>query len=220
MPRGFFSHTWALFLVSLLFPCSGLFLRLYYRLGFQTLLLGGGIASFIFLVTNLAGIGAGVFSGILFLFPWWLFQAYQSSLPKPDSISQTWKLIWAHAHDIRLIGLMFGLAAFTDIWIIIQNPDYQLNVFCSRPSGLIGILSKVQSPLFHIAIGYGFVRLLKWSLFVYLTYAGYGLLNATINWVCEGYGRIRTVFIVSLLIFTVYIFIRRNRFGTEPTPIP
>lgn len=215
MPRGFFSHTWAIFLLSLLLPCSGLFLRHHHRLGVQTLLLGGGIASFIFLVTNLAGLGAGVFSGILFLFPWWLFQAYQSSLSQPGSISQTGRLVWTHAHDIRLIGLMFGLAAFTDMWIIIQNPDYQLNVFCSRPSGLLGILSKIQSPLFHIAIGYGFVRLLKWSLFVYLTYAGYGLLNATVNWVCEGYGRIRTVFIVSLLIFTVYILIRRNRFGTD-----
>lgn len=213
MPRGFFSHTWALFLVSLLFPCSGLFLRRRHRLGILTLLLGAGIASLIGLVTTLGGLGAGVFFGILLLFPWWLFQAYQSSLSEPGTIAQTFRLIWTHAHDIRLIGLMFGLAAITDIWIIIQNPDYQLNVFCSRPSGLLGILSKVQSPLFHIAIGYGFVRLLKWSFFIYLTYAGYGLLNATVNWVCMGYGRIRTVFIVSLIVFTIYIILRRNRFG-------
>ncbi|MDR4492988.1 MAG: hypothetical protein AB7P17_02170 [Nitrospirales bacterium] len=214
MPGGLFSHTCARFLVSLLLPCSGLFLRHYYRLGAQTLLLGIGITAFTALVTNLAGIGAGVFSGILLLFPWWMFQAFQSSLAQPGSLARTLRLIWTHAHDIRLIGLMFGMAAFTDIWIIIQNPDYQLNVFCSRPTGMLGILSKVQSPLFHLAIGYGFFRLLQWSLFVYLTYAGYGLLNATVNWACEGYGRIRTVFIVSLLIFTVYILIRRNRFGT------
>lgn len=215
MPWGIVSHTWALFLLSLALPCSGLFLRYYYRLGGQTLLLGVCVTFVTFLIADLAGLGAGIFSAILLLFPWWLFQAYQSSRSHPTSLAKTLRLILTHAHDIRMIGWLFGIAALTDIWIIIQNPDYQLNVFCSRPSGVLGMLSKAQSPLFHIAIGYGFVRLLKWSLFVYLTYAGYGLLNATVNWVCEGYGRIRTVFIVSLLIFTAYILIRRNRFGSE-----
>lgn len=99
-----------------------------------------------------------------------------------------------------MIGLLFGIAAATDIWIIFQNPDYRLNVFCSRPTGCSIFSRKSNRPCFIIAIGYGFFRLLKWSLFAYLTYAGDGLLNAMINWIRQGYGRIRSVFSVSLLI--------------------
>lgn len=57
------------------------------------------------------------------------------------------------------------------------------------------------------------MQLFKWSLVVYLAYAGYGLLNATVNWICEGYGRIRTVFFVTLLLFTAYILLRKRCFG-------
>ncbi len=215
MTRGLPSQQLAYFLESLVIPCFGLFLRNHYSLGIHTLLLGGGLTVVTYLVRHFAGNGAGVFSGMLLLFPWWMFQAYQSSLSQPISLSQTWKSIWHYAHDIRFIGLLFWVAAFTDIWIIVKNPDYQLHVFCTRPEHWWGILAKIQSPLFHLAIGYGFIRLLKWGLWVYLIYAGYGLLNATVNWVCEGYGRIRTVFFVSLLIFTAYILFRRACFGPD-----
>jgi hypothetical protein len=68
----------------------------------------------------------------------------------------------------------------------------------------------VQSPVLHIAIGYGFLTLRRWALFVFLAYAGFGILNATSNFVCFGFGRIRTVFFISLLAFTAYVIWRRD----------
>lgn len=216
MPRESPSHHWALFAVSLFVPCLGLLVRKYFRLSMNTLLLGAGLGLMTFFLSRVGGPGAGVFFGILLIFPWWVFQAFQSALPHPTTLSRTWEAVWTRAHDIRFIGILFLVAAVTDLYIIIKNPEYQLNVFCSRPTGVAGTLAKLQSPMFHVAIGYGFVRLLRWSLFVYLLYAGYGLLNATVNFACEGYGRIRTVFFVSLLIFTVYILFRRKCFGGFP----
>ena len=73
-------------------------------------------------------------------------------------------------------------------------------------------MAKLQSPTFHLGIGYGFVRQRRWGFFVYLLYAGYGLLNASVNYACEGFGRIRTVFFITLLLFTVYVVTRRHCF--------
>ena len=220
MPGEFSPQRRAWLLVSLVIPCFGLCVRKYYRLGIVTLLIGAGLTLFTYLVGHFWGLGAGIFSGMLLLFPWWMFQAYQCSLVHPISLSHTWTLVWTYGHDIRFIGLLFGVAAFTDIAIIVKNPDYQLHVFCSRPEDLLGVLAKLQSPLFHFAIGYGFIRLLKWGLFIYLVYSGYGLLNATVNWICDGYGRIRTVFFVSLLVFTAYILFRRHCFDSDKPPLP
>ena len=153
-----------------------------------------------------------MFFWMLVFLPWWVFQSFEASLPTPQGIIPTWKLIWERGHDIRYLGGLFLFAAVTDLYIIIANPEYHLHVFCTRPTGVLGTLVKLQSPFFHVLIGYGFLQLLRWSFFVYLVYAGYGLANALVNFGCEGYGRIRTVFFVTLLAFSLYIFFRRHCF--------
>lgn len=107
------------------------------------------------------------------------------------------------------------LTALTDFYIIVANPAYALTVFCAKPTGLLGILTKVQSPTLHLVIGYGFLRLRRWSLLVYLAYAAFGLLNATANFACFGYGRVRAVFLFSLVVFTLYVFWRRDCFRMD-----
>ena len=124
-------------------------------------------------------------------------------------------VVFERAHDIRFLGWLFLLTALMDFYIIVVNPAYTLTVFCSKPSGPLGILLKAQSPTLHVLIGYGFIRLRRWSLLVYLAYAVFGLLNAGANFACFGYGRVRTAFLISLIGFTAYVWWRRTVFDAS-----
>jgi hypothetical protein len=177
-------------------------------------------------VAHAAGIGAAIFFIMLVVLPWWVIQAYDAFLwggrPVPLAgtaarLQRTWAIIWLRAHDIRYLGALFLLTAFTDFYIIVANPEYALTIFCQKPGGALGVLAKAQSPTLHTLIGYGFLRLRRWALFLYVAYAGFGLLNATVNYACFGYGRVRTVFLLSLLVFTGYVVWRRDRFQPSST---
>lgn len=152
--------------------------------------------------------------------PWWAFQSYDAWLaPTPINswdFTETWRHVWAQAHDIRYLGLLFLLTAATDFYIIVANPSYALTLFCAKPTGLWGVLAKAQSPTLHILIGYGFLRLRRWGLLLYAVYATFGLLNASANFACFGYGRVRTVFLVTLAAFTAYVFWRSPCFASRP----
>ena len=199
-------------LLSSFIPGLGLWLRGYPSQGLYTFALGGilGIACWGFFVW--LGPGGGIFTGILVLLPWWVFQVFHSARPIPAGMKEAWAVIWEKGHDIQYLGGLFFLAAIMDGYIILANPQYSLHVFCTRPTGALGTLAKIQSPLFHVAIGYGFLGRRRWALLIYLLYAGYGLMNATVNFACEGYGRIRTVFFFTLLAFTMYVLFRRGCF--------
>ena len=158
------------------------------------------------------GLGSQIFFAMLIILPWWCNQAYAAYLPHPSSQFRAFRTAWERAHDIRYLGGLFLVTAITDLYIILVNPDYQLSVFCEKPSGVPGFFAKAQSPALHVAIGYGFLKLRRWSFFVYLVYAGFGLLNATTNFACFGFGRIRTVFFISLVAFTAYVIWRRHCF--------
>lgn len=161
------------------------------------------------------GIGAAIFFLMLLVLPWWAVQTYDAWLPATPAsagMGTTLKIVWARAHDIRYLGALFILTAFTDLYIIVANPEYALTIFCTKPAGLWGALAKAQSPTFHTLIGYGFMRLRRWSLLLYLAYAAFGLVNATANYACFGYGRVRTVFLLTLIAFTVYVLWRRSCF--------
>ena len=54
----------------------------------------------------------------------------------------------------------------------------------------------------------------RWGLLVYLLYAAFGLINATVNLaVLPPPHRIRITFLVLLAVFTAYILWRRKRFA-------
>lgn len=211
----FYKTTYGGAFISALVPGLGLWLRGYPNQGITTLGIGMVLGATNWGVIYWAGVGAGTFFGMLVVLPWWVFQVFQASLPFPTGIRSTWWVIWQNGHDIQYLGGLFFLAAFMDGYIILANPEYSLHIFCTRPTGLVGALAKAQSPTFHIAIGYGFLAQRRWALLVYLVYAGYGLLNATVNFACEGYGRIRTVFFITLLAFTAYVLIRRRCFHSR-----
>jgi len=157
---------------------------------------------------------AATFLLILVVLPCWVIQSYHAFLPVAHrgGWGQTMRTIWTRAHDIRYLGALFLLSAVTDLYIIVTNPDYALPVFCTRPAGVLGLLAKAQSPTLHTLIGYGFMRLHRWALLLYLVYAAYGLVNVTVNFACFGYGLVRTVFLFTLLAFTAYVLWRRACF--------
>ena len=158
---------------------------------------------------------AEIFFFMIVILPWWAIQSYDAFLPRsPEAtgLGHTLKIVWVRAHDIRYLGALFLVSALMDVYIIVSNPTYALPFFCTKPTGVLGLLAKAQSPTLHTLIGYGFLRVRRWSLFVYLAYAGFGLLNATVNLGCFGYGRIRTILILTLLAFTAYVLWRRRAF--------
>lgn len=174
-----------------------------------------GLVAFSMALGRLAGAGAEVFLFMLVVVPAWVFQlydAYLASTPDPGTLRRTWSLVWQRAHDVRYLGALFLASAVMDLYIILKQPEYALSVFCTKPIGLPGLLFKIQSPTIHTFIGYGFLRLRRWALLLYLGYAGFGLINAMANFSCFGYGRVRTAFFISLIGFTVYVWCRRRTF--------
>ncbi len=118
--------------------------------------------------------------------------------------------------DLQAIGFLFLLTAFTDLYIIQARPDYGLKILGTTLPGVWGILAKAQSPTLHILIGVGFLLVKRWGLFVYLLYAGFGIVNAGVNLaVLPGPHRIRIAFMLSLAVFTAYILWRRKRFAPQ-----
>ena len=100
-----------------------------------------------------------------------------------------------------------------DGYLIIVYPHYALKLFGTTFSGTAGWIAKIQSPFLHGLIGYGFIKQKRWSYFLYMAYALFGLTNAFFNLYLLGYGRIRMIFIVSLTVVTVYLYCRRKAFN-------
>jgi hypothetical protein len=201
---------------SALLPGLGQALRGYRAHAAGIVIATAGLLGCAALLARGGGAEPAVFFLMLVVLPWWAVQSYGASLPDPLGWRATLWATWANSHDIRYLGALFLLTAFTDLYIILARPDYALTVFCARPDGPWGLLAKAQSPTLHLLIGCGFLRLRRWGLWLYLAYAAFGILNATANYACFGYGRIRTVFLISLIAFTLYILWRRTCFAPRP----
>jgi hypothetical protein len=150
---------------------------------------------------------------MLLALPCWVLQAYDACLgPSPDARDwlRTWKRVWDQGHDIRFLGLLLLISAVNDSWIILANPGYQLPFFCTKIDGVPGFVTKAISPALHLGVGYGFLRLRRWSLLLYFVYAAYGFTNGLINLTCFGPGRIRNTLLAAILLSTAYIFWRRR----------
>lgn len=159
--------------------------------------------------------------------PCWVLQSYDAYLGPGDGRSdmlRTWNAVWKSGHDIRFLGLLLLISALNDTWIILKNLDYLLPFYCTKLDGIAGFVTKAISPALHLAVGYGFLRLRRWALFVYLMYAAYGLTNGMVNLTCFGPGRIRNVLLAAIVLSTLYIIWRRkvllrNRFSGEESPL-
>ncbi|MBA5866033.1 MAG: hypothetical protein GDA67_04960 [Nitrospira sp. CR1.3] len=162
---------------------------------------------------RISGRAAEVFFFMLMALPWWAFQTYDAYLgPSSEQSSRlrTWRRLWQEGHDIRFLGLLLVISALNDTWIILKNLDYLLPFYCAKPDGFAGFATKAISPALHLTVGYGFMKLTRWSLFLYLVYAAYGFTNGIVNLTCFGPGRIRNTLLLAIVLSTVYILWRRK----------
>jgi len=145
--------------------------------------------------------------------PCWVLQSYDAYLgvsPNTSDWLRTWRIIWQRGHDIRFLGMLLLISVLNDTWIILTNLDYLLPFYCTKPDGIPGFAIKAISPALHLAVGYGFVRLRRWALFIYLVYATYGFTNGVVNLTCFGPGRIRSTLLGTIVLSTAYILWRRR----------
>jgi hypothetical protein len=162
---------------------------------------------------RLSGRAAEVFFFMLLALPWWAIQSLDAFLgpaTSGSSWSRTWTSVWRQGHDIRFLGLLLLISALNDTWIILMNLDYLLPFYCTKLEGIPGFLTKAVSPALHAGVGYGFMRLRRWSLLLYLVYAAYGFTNGVINLTCFGPGRIRNTLLAAIVLSTAYILWRRR----------
>ena len=151
--------------------------------------------------------------------PAWAIQCYDAYLgpsPAAPAFTRTWTAVWTRGHDVRFLGALLLISALNDTWIILRNLDYLLPFYCTKLTGIPGFLSKALSPALHLAVGYGFLRLRRWSLLVYLVYAAYGATNGMVNLTCFGPGRIRNTLLAAIVLSTLYILWRRRMLLDAP----
>jgi hypothetical protein len=168
---------------------------------------------------RVSGRAAEVLFFMILALPWWAIQTYDAFLGPGDGTAgwrRTWSEVWREGHDIRFLGLLLLISALNDTWIILKNLDYLLPFYCMKLDGAPGFLSKAVSPALHVAVGYGFMTLRRWALFIYLLYAAYGLTNGLVNLTCFGPGRIRNTLLAAVVISTAYILWRRRVLLSPP----
>jgi hypothetical protein len=202
-------------LLSSFIPGLGQFTQQRYGQGLACLTITLALMAATSGLSLISGRAAEVFFFMLLVLPWWTIQSYDAYLGPSDQqlgLLRTWRAVWERGHDIRFLGALFLLSAVNDSIIILSNPEYLLPFFCTKPAGLVGVATKALSPVLHTAVGLGFLRLRRWSLFLYLLYAAYGMANAVVNLTCFGPGRVRNTLLITLAVFTVYIVWRRRCF--------
>lgn len=168
---------------------------------------------------RISGRAAEVVFFMVLVLPWWTIQSYDAFLgPSEDrnNWQRTWREVWDQGHDIRFLGLLLLISALNDSWIILNNLDYLLPFYCTKPAGLPGFFTKAISPALHVVVGYGFMRLRRWSLLVYFVYAAYGFTNGLVNLSCFGPGRIRNTLLGAIVVSTIYLVWRRHILLTNP----
>lgn len=115
--------------------------------------------------------------------------------------------------DLIFFGVLMILSGIMDTYIIVANPEYGLPVFGMKLTGAAGWFFKFLSPTLHFASGYGAILGRRWAYPLFMIYSIYGLASATVSRIIlPPPHRIRTIFIVILLVFMVYLYFRRNAF--------
>jgi uncharacterized membrane protein (DUF2068 family) len=115
--------------------------------------------------------------------------------------------------DVTVFGILFLLSAPAELYNIMRTGwMYQTKFFGILTAGLIAKAVLAAQPLLHAALGYGFLTLRRWAFYLALFYAADTLTSAVSSFILHGYGRFRTIFIVLLVPFVLYLFARRRVF--------
>jgi len=117
------------------------------------------------------------------------------------------------AIDIVCFGVLMMVSGLVDLYIIWAYPRYALPFFGTRFSGAVGLIYKLISPCLHFISGYGAIYGRRWAYLFFMGYGLYGLTNAMVNrMMLPPPHRIRTIFIIGILVVMGYLYKRRNQF--------
>ena len=115
--------------------------------------------------------------------------------------------------DITIFGVLFLVSAPIELYNIISTDwSYTPKFFGFLLAGFAAKGYLLAQPLLHIAIGYGFLTLRRWAVYLALLYAADTLTSVVSSFILLGYGRIRTIFILLLVPFVIYLIARRRHF--------
>jgi hypothetical protein len=115
--------------------------------------------------------------------------------------------------DITIFGVLFLLSAPVEFYNIIATGwQYTPKFFGIETSGAAAVIVLSAQPVLHLAMGYGFLALRRWAVHLGLFYTADVLTSAVAGFILYGYGRIRTIFIVLLVPFLIYLIARRAQF--------
>jgi hypothetical protein len=120
--------------------------------------------------------------------------------------------------DIKLFGGLFLIVGVVDLVIIELFPSHALKLFGTVVTGPSAFLVKLHSLAIYLLIGYGFLWLRPWAWGLSLAYAGFGLVSELMNQLTFGFYVLRTGFMVTMFLFTVYL-IRRRRLFTDAAAV-
>ena len=115
--------------------------------------------------------------------------------------------------DLTIFGVLFFLSAPMELWNIMRTGwEYTPKFFGITTAGVAAKCVLAAQPLLHLAIGYGFLTMRRWAYYLALFYAADVLTSTVLAFILQGYGRIRTMFLVLLTPFVVYVIARRRYF--------
>lgn len=128
----------------------------------------------------------------------------------PSGSGGRFRLALVAGADLRLFGWLLTLSGIVDLFWILLYPDYALKVFGRTFTGWPGWAVKLQHPVIHWVIGYGFARARRWALWTYLAYLAVAILSEIVTQVVGGWHQVRiTMMSVSLLV-AGYLWMRRG----------
>jgi len=115
--------------------------------------------------------------------------------------------------DITIFGVLFLLSAPVELVNILSTGwQYTPKFFGITTHGIVAKGVLAAQPALHLALGYGFLTLRRWVVYLGLFYIGDVLTSAISSFILYGYGRVRTIFIVLLVPFLIYLIARRAQF--------
>ncbi|HEY5594204.1 MAG TPA: hypothetical protein VIL61_03495 [Nitrospiria bacterium] len=115
--------------------------------------------------------------------------------------------------DVTIFGALFLLSAPAELYNIISTGwQYTPKFFGITTHGILAKGVLAAQPVLHLALGYGFLSLRRWAVTLGLFYTADVLTSAVASFILYGYGRIRTIFIVLLVPFLIYLIARRSQF--------
>jgi hypothetical protein len=115
--------------------------------------------------------------------------------------------------DITVFAILFFISAFIELGNIMSTGwKYEPKFFGILTHGSIAKMVLAYHPLIHVVLGYGFLKLSRWAFYLALFYAADVLTSTISSYILHGYGLIRTIFLVALPPFVVYLITRRRYF--------